>query len=131
MGDRQFVLGKTRHRDDDAVRIFAKFEDVIGRPIVSVGAGVFEQIEDPVEADARAVERRKVEVVLITTSASSTRAREEGRSSRRASRCLTQKALVRSCFCLSYELDKLAGDVVQLLQIVQNGVQRFQAQSQR
>ncbi|MDT4808647.1 hypothetical protein FQZ97_415130 [compost metagenome] len=52
MGDRQFVLGETRRRDSDSVGIFAKFDDVVGRPVVSVEAGVLEQVEDAVKADA-------------------------------------------------------------------------------
>jgi hypothetical protein len=46
---------KTGDREDYAVGIFAELGDIGGRPVVRFlcCAGVFEQVEDAVEADAR------------------------------------------------------------------------------
>jgi len=58
-GDIEIALLETRYRDRDAIAVIAGLDDVLGRPVADrAGAlGVFEEIEDPVEADARAEKR--------------------------------------------------------------------------
>jgi hypothetical protein len=53
-GDVEVVLGKTRHRDRDPVGVVTGLDDVIGRPVADRAGtlGIFQKIEDPVEADA-------------------------------------------------------------------------------
>src|SRR5947209_14814830 len=61
--DRQFVLGKARDRDANAVGVLAGTLDVIGR--ISGGravkAGAIEHREQAVEADGRTIEGSKIE----------------------------------------------------------------------
>ncbi|MNL39854.1 hypothetical protein D3C87_1621630 [compost metagenome] len=57
--DVEIIPGKARHRDRDPVGVVAGLDDVIGRPVAdrARALGVFQKIEDPVEADAGPEER--------------------------------------------------------------------------
>jgi hypothetical protein len=63
LGHVELGLGEARHGHHDLVGVVARLLDVVRR--IAVGAGVaghrIEQVEDPVEADGGAIERRIVE----------------------------------------------------------------------